>query len=221
MFAPHLRTLLIAALCLANAGRAQQVAYQPATPKVTFAPKDDDGFYKAKPISFTAIGYLAPLNEKDIVIGGTSTVFKRFGSFLAYKMGIHNYSLPSGTRGEIIESNIIDAGCKFTGNYQHAVTLMLSTGLTFTIWKKMPIYVGIGATRYRYFFEYEDVFDNNTLKWNLSEKKTGFQLNYTAGFFLPLGRLLLNVGYDHNPQSVFIGVGIRAKDAYKDIDEWR
>ena len=215
-----LSILLISAAIYGNAqtfGLQQQSKIQ-----YSLKTRDDDGFYKPKAISYNSIGYLAPLSANELIIGGTSTVYKRFGSFLAYKWGLKNYSLPNGERGDIIQSNVISNGGVFTGRSQHAVTLMISTGISYAIWKKMPIYIGAGFTRYRYFAEYLDPRYAMAPRWTRDDEKTGFQLNYTAGFFLPLfSRVLLNVGYDHNPQSVFIGLGIRAKDAYKDIDEWR
>lgn len=188
---------------------------------------DKERNFKPKPISYTALGYLAPLHMNDIIVGGTSSVYKRFGTFLSYKVGIKNWMMPDGTIGEFtydnVKKNVNNPPPNqwvITPNTQKAVTFMISGGLAFSIWKKMPIYIGIGATRYREFFEYIVPFDTIP-KWNVNTDKTGFQLNYTGGFMIPLfSRVILNVGYDHNPQSVFIGIGIRSKEAYDDIDEW-
>ncbi len=201
---------------------AQNLAYAPQMENKSVTKNGrDDGFYKPKPISYTALGYLAPLDEDELIIGGTSAVYKRFGTFLAYKVGLKNYTMPEGEKGDLTYLNVKDNGWTITSNSQKAVTFMLSTGLTFAIWKKMPIYVGAGFTRYRYFFEYLDPFDNNKPKWNVNSDKTGFQINYTAGFMVPLfSRVILNVGYDYNPKSIFIGIGIRGKDVYKDMDDW-
>ena len=185
----------------------------------------DEGSYKPKGISYTSIGYLIPLNKKDIVIGGTTTNYKRFGFFFSYKVGIKNWMMPEyGKKGDVVYQNTsgVDTSSpyKLTGKSQEAVTFMLSGGLTFCIWKKMPMYVGGGFTRYRPWFEYYDWTDSSN-KWNVNTKKIRYEPNFTAGFFLPLfGRLLVNVGYDSNPKSVFVGLCIRAKGAYDDIGEW-
>lgn len=209
---------LISFAVLAHAQNPLAVNYSPQTYAGSSWDKERD--FKPKPISYTALGYLAPLHMNDIVIGGTSSVYKRFGSFLSYKAGIKNWMMPEGTKGDITYKNVKDNNWIITSNTQKAVTFMLSGGLAFSIWKKMPIYIGVGATRYREFFEYIDPFDG-IAKWNVNTDKTGFQLNYTGGFMVPLfSRVILNVGYDHNPQSIFIGIGVRSKEAYDDIDEW-
>lgn len=209
---------LLATICMVHAQTPLAWQYTPQT--YTKSNWDKERDFKPKPISYTALGYLAPLHMNDIVIGGTSSVYKRFGTFLAYKAGIKNWLMPEGTKGDITYDNVVLNKWTITTNTQKAVTFMLSGGLAFSIWKKMPIYVGVGATRYREFFEYIDPFDG-VAKWNVNTDKTGFQLNYTGGFFIPLfSRIILNVGYDHNPQSVFIGIGVRSKEAYDDMDEW-
>lgn len=177
---------------------------------------------KPKPINYNTIGYLMPFEMKDLVIGGTSAVYKRFGTFLSYKVGIRNWRMPDGEAGDFTYDNVKRGNqlATLTGRSQKATTFMLSGGLVFCIWKKMPIYVGAGGTRYRVFFEYLDQIDNK-LKWNVNPYETKFYLNYSAGFIIPLfGRVIMNVGYDHNPQSLFIGLGIRGKAVYDDIDEW-
>jgi len=190
-------------------------------PEIGLSRKPSERDFRPKPISYNCIGYSHVLNEKELILGGTSAVFKRFGSFLAYKIGIKNYSLPNGEKGDLLKEHVIDNGGSFTNRTDRAVTFMLSTGITFAIWKKMPMYIGAGFTRYRYFFEYLDPWDNFKPKWNRDDDLTGFYMNYTAGFILPLGRFLLNVGYDHQPQSIFIGIGLSGKNVYKNIDEWK
>ncbi len=186
--------------------------------------------HRTKPVIYTTMGYNVQLNKPDIVIGGTTMAYKKFGTFLAYKVGIQNLMMPlNGERGihnyDNVKQNVagqqIGTARKWsiTGNEQRSATFMLSGGITIPVTKRIPVYFGAGFTRYRAMFEYTTPFDSTNL-WNVNPGRTGFEMNYTAGVGLPLGRFLINVGYDHNPQSVFIGIGIGGKYVYEDVDEW-
>ncbi len=181
--------------------------------------------HRTKPVFYNTLGYCYQLDKNDLVVGGTSLVYKKFGTFLAYKVGVRNWLLPeNGEAGPVTYENVVknsqtSSKWGFTGNEQRAVTFMISGGLTIPITKKIPLYFGAGGTRYRAFFEYFTPFDSTTL-WNINKNRTGFELNYTAGMMIPLGRFLINVGYDHNPRSIFIGIGIGGRYVYEDVDEW-
>jgi hypothetical protein len=213
--------LIVCLLLVATPANAQlfagNILSQPADYKTAFHQSNE-----VKPINYNSLGALIPLHADDIIIGGTSVVFKRLGTFLTYKVGVKNWMMPEhGELGNFTKKNVVSNGWTITGNRQEAVTLMLSGGLSFAIFKKAPFYVGAGFTRYRPFFEYIDPMANKP-KWNVDTEQVRFELNYSAGMFIPIvGRLLLNVGYDHNPQSVFVGLSLRGIYAYEDIDEWR
>ena len=185
---------------------------------------------RTKPVVYSTMGYSAQLNKNDIVIGGTTLAYKKFGSFLSYKVGIQNIMMPvNGIRGihnyENVKQNAASQQGNtarkwgITGDEQRSATFMLSGGLTIPVTKRIPVYFGAGFTRYRAMFEYTTPFDSTSL-WNVNPDRTNIELNYTAGMIIPLGRFLINVGYDHNPQSIFIGIGISGKYVYEDADEW-
>lgn len=176
---------------------------------------------RLKPASYSALGYNIPLGAKDIVIGGTTTVYKKFGTFLSYKMGIQNLMMPTkGERGEAFYANVVQNGWTITGNTEESVRFSACGGLTVALAKKVPLYFGAGVTSYKAFFEYIDPLDNKP-KWNENPNRTRIEPNFCAGIFVPLfGRVIMNVGYEHNPQVVFVGLGIRALDAFEDADEW-
>jgi hypothetical protein len=178
--------------------------------------------HKLKPASYTALGYNIPLGDKDLVIGGTTTVYKKFGTFISYKVGIQNIMMPTkGERGEYFYDNVKQNGWTITGNTEQSVAWTFCGGLSVALAKKVPLYIGAGATRYREFFEYLDPNDNNKPKWNVNPDRTRIEPNFCAGIFVPLfGRVIMNVGYEHNPQIVFVGLGIRGLYTFEDADEW-
>lgn len=176
---------------------------------------------KTKPASYSSLGYNIPLGSKDIIIGGTTTVYKKFGTFIGYNVGIQNFLMPTqGERGQFAYKNVVENGWTLTGRTEQSAAFMFNGGLSVAITRKMPIYVGVGVTRYREFFEYIDPMDNLP-KWNVNETRTRQEINYVAGTFIPLfSRLVLNVGYNHNPQCVFVGLCISGAFNFEDADEW-
>jgi hypothetical protein len=176
---------------------------------------------KLKPASYSVLGYNIPLGAKDIVIGGTTTVYKKFGTFISYKMGIQNILMPNnGERGQAFHENVVKNGWTITGNTEQSVTFTACGGLAVALGKRVPLYFGAGVTRFREFFEYIDPTDSKP-KWNVNPNRTRIEPNYCAGIFVPLfGRVIMNVGYEHNPQVVFVGLGIRGLYTFEDADEW-
>jgi hypothetical protein len=176
---------------------------------------------KTKPASYNSLGYNIPFGAKDIIVGGTSSVYKKFGTFISYNVGIQNFMMPTqGEKGEFSFDNVIENGWTITGNTEQSVAFMFNGGMAVALTRKIPLYFGAGITRYREFFEYIDPFDNKT-KWNVNESRTRIEVNYSAGIFLPLfSRLVLNVGYNHNPQCVFVGLAISGIYNYEDANDW-
>jgi hypothetical protein len=187
----------------------------------TFSENQTSKKIKTKPASYNSLGYNIPLGAKDIIVGGTSSVYKKFGTFISYNMGIQNFMMPTqGEKGEFSFDNVVKNGWTITGNTEQSVAFMFNGGLAVALTRKIPLYFGAGITRYREFFEYLDPIDNKT-KWNVNDSRTRIEINYSAGAFLPLfSRLVLNVGYNHNPQCVFVGLAISGIYNYEDADDW-
>lgn len=177
---------------------------------------------KTKAASYSSLGYNIPLGDKDIIIGGTTTVYKKFGMFIGYNVGIQNFMMPTqGDRGQFTYDNVLKNGWTTTGRTEQSTAFMFNGGLTVALARRWPIYFGAGVTRKREFFEYLDPTDNLNPKWNVNENRTRQEINYVAGTFIPLfGRLVLNVGYNHNPQTVFVGLCISGQTNFEDADEW-
>jgi hypothetical protein len=214
--------LLLLTVCF-HLSEAQELAYS-LVPEQPAKKQEINQFterHKTKPASYSSLGYSFPLGQKDIIIGGATTVYKKFGTFISYKVGIQNFLMPTnGEKGEFTYENVQKNNWTVTGNTEQSTAFTFCGGLAVALTRKIPLYFGVGATRYREFFEYIDPADNKP-KWNVNENRTRLELNYTAGIFVPLfSRLILNVSYDHNPQIVFVGLAIRGLYTYEDADEW-
>lgn len=176
---------------------------------------------KTKAAGYTSIGYHFPTGAKDIIVGGNTMAYRKFGTFIGYNVGIQNFLMPTnGDKGDYNYKHVVDNGWTITGRTEQSVAFIFNGGLTVALAKRIPLYLGAGVTRYREFFEYIDPVDNKP-KWNANENRTRLEVNYTAGIFFPiLNRLTLNVGYNHNPQTVFVGIAISSHDNFVDADEW-
>jgi hypothetical protein len=177
--------------------------------------------HKSKPIKYNSLGYQIPIDvNKDIIIGGSSLAYKRWGFCVTYRIGIKNFMMPDGESGSFTYDNVVNNKWQITGNTQRAVVGMMGGCLVLPITKKWPIYVGPGGTFYRQFFQYIDPFDKKP-KWNDNPNYEGLQWNYTIGTVIPISsRILLNVEYNNNPQCIFVGIVITERFCYEDIDEW-
>jgi hypothetical protein len=71
-------------------------------------------------------------------------------------------------------------------------------------------------------FWYTNEFINSYLNnRDKLDRKLEFKLNFGFGIFVPVfKRVVLNVGYDHRPQSVFVGIAISGPFNYEDLDMW-
>lgn len=177
---------------------------------------------KTKSAKYNSLGYNFNTGPKDIVVGGTSVSYRRFGSFVNYKVGIQNFMMPTqGERGTYTYNNVKENNWTMTGNTEQSVSFMVGIGLTVAITRRIPLYVGPSIIRTRQFFEYLDPNDGNKAKWNVNETKTEFKPSFTAGVFVPLfNRVVLNLGYDHDPQFIFVGLCISGIYNFEDADEW-
>lgn len=215
--------LLFMSTLVLLAAKAQNFAAldHSAGPENSYHTLKKENVHKLKPASYTALGYNIPLGDKDIVIGGTTTVYKKFGTFISYKVGIQNIMMPNkGERGDFFYDNVKQNGWTITSNTEQSVAWTFCGGMTVALRKRVPLYFGAGATRYREFFEYIDPTDNKP-KWNVNPNRTRIEPNFCAGLFVPLfGRVIMNVGYEHNPQVIFVGLGIRGLYTFEDADEW-
>ena len=81
---------------------------------------------KTKPIKYNSLGYQIPINtNKDIVLGGMSLAYKRFGFCVTYRIGIKNFMMPDGERGFFTYDNVVKDSFTITGNTQRSVVGMM------------------------------------------------------------------------------------------------
>lgn len=200
-------------------GNAQLAFNSPPSAQTISATKEK---HRSKPVQYNSLGYNVIIDPKnnDIIIGGTSVSYKRWGLALTYKLGVRNLMLPEGDRGEATYDNVVHNKWTITGNIQRASVFMAGGVIVIPITKRLPFYFGAGTNYSREFFEYVDPFEKSR-KWNVNPNHSDFEMNYSGGVIIPvIGRFLLNLQYDHNPQSVFVGIVIRNRFCYEDIDEW-
>jgi hypothetical protein len=211
--------LLLLSVWLPQISRAQILASN--SPGLTQPTLMQQTTARTKAASYTSLGYKIPLGDKDIIVGGNTMVYRKFGVFIGYNVGIQNFLMPTkGERGEFKYENVAKNGWTITGNTEQSTAFIFNGGLTVALARRLPLYFGAGVTRYREFFEYIDPTDNKP-KWNVNDGRTRMELNYTAGLFIPLfGRLVMNVGYNHNPQTVFVGLAISSPTNFEDADDW-
>jgi opacity protein-like surface antigen len=217
-----MKLAFVTLLCLASIPQQSKAQLFAANaPSGNFHIQQEQKTHRTKAASYTSIGYHIPTGAKDIIIGGNTTVYRKFGTFIGYNVGIQNFLMPTnGERGEFAYDEVEKNGWTITGKTEQSVAFIFNGGLTVALAKRIPLYLGAGVTRYREFFEYMDPADN-VAKWNVNEHRTRLEINYTAGIFLPiLRRLTLNVGYNHNPQTVFVGLAISSPTNFEDADDW-
>ncbi len=159
-----------------------------------------------------------PWNNK--MVGGNHVYYRRFGYGISWRLGIKNYEEAKDPIGEILYENAA-AQNLFTGKFHN--TYSYSANFTFVthITKKIPFYIGLGLTRQKQKVEIFKPWNPAEKEWIINPDEVKFLPNFTAGFMIPLyRRLIFNMGYDHMPQCVFVGLTICGPYNFEDIDMW-
>jgi hypothetical protein len=174
---------------------------------------------KPRPIRYNAFGVSDPTNQ--IMIGGNHVSFRKMGFGLSWRAGAKFIDESYSKSGDVAYTNISNASAspyKFTGNKSLSYAYTVMPGFAFAVTKKIPFFLGAGIIRQRQLEEYEGLSGKG---WSMNPDETKFNFNFTAQTFIPLGNtVVLNFGYDHLPQSIFIGITISHKYNFIDIDEW-
>jgi hypothetical protein len=175
---------------------------------------------KGKAVNYNALG-MGILPSTELMVGGNHVNYRRHGFGISWRVGVQaildvKKLNISGISLENAEKNNWLTGSSTT-NYAYSINFNYVKSLT----KKIPLYVGMGLTRIRQFDEVNAYGNPETKEWILNDKKTRFDLNFTAGVFVPVtSRFILNFGYDHNPQTLFLGISIASPYNWEDIDMW-
>lgn len=170
---------------------------------------------KPRPIRYNAFGVSDPTNQ--IMIGGNHVSFRKMGFGLSWRAGAKFIDESYNKSGDVIYDNA-KSNNWLTGKKSLSYAYTVMPGFAFAVTKKIPLFLGAGIIRQRQIEEYDGIPGKG---WSMNPDETKFNFNFTAQTFIPLGNfLVINVGYDHLPQSVFVGIAISHKYNFIDIDEW-
>ncbi len=179
-------------------------------------PKEDKG----KPVKYNAFG-MGVLPHERLMAGGNHVSYRKFGFGISWRLGIENFLHNKETFSEVIFDTAASNNW-LTGKTENYYSFGANFNFVFAITKKIPAYVGIGTVKRRQFAELQTPFTKpGETEWVMNTKENKFLLNFGAGVFIPIaGRLVLNLGYDHLPQTLFVGIAISGPFNYEDLDMW-
>lgn len=170
-------------------------------------------------INYNAFGMQA-LPYEQLMVGGNHIFHKNLGFALSYRFGIKDFLSPKedGTPGKQEDFQTVVDKNLFTEKYSKTYSFFIVPSLAVAIRPKWPIYGGIGITRKRIYREYLEMGTGEKF-WIEDKREDEILPTFTVGTFIPItGRLMLNVAYDHLPQSVFIGFAIRSWDSWNEFN---
>lgn len=175
---------------------------------------------KGKAVFYNSLG-MGVLPSEHLMIGGNHISYRKFGFGLSWRVGLQSIL---ETREKNFSSVLYENAQKngwFTGEVSKNYVYNGCLNFVIPITKKIPFYAGAGFTRIRQFDAIHPLGDPTVTEWIVNENETKFDLNFNAGVFVPLtSRVILNVGYDHLPQTVFVGICIASPYVWEDIDMW-
>ncbi|MBC7382416.1 MAG: hypothetical protein H7296_05395 [Bacteroidia bacterium] len=191
--------------------------------KIEIIPKKT-GKEKGKPVRYNSFGMgLMPLANK--MAGGNHISYRKYGFGLSWRFGIRNYEVSKS----IFQDNELSLNYDtvqlqgwLTGSTNTTYSFSFTANFVFHLTKKIPLYIGAGVTRQRQYAEAQPpFFVPGKTEWILNPNQIKFVPNFTAGIFIPLfSRIVLNIGYDYMPQTVFVGIAISGPYNYEDLDMW-
>jgi hypothetical protein len=175
---------------------------------------------KGKAVLYNSLG-MGVLPHDALMAGGNHVSYRKYGFGISWRVGVKSIL---DTREKLFSSVTFENASNnkwFTGEVSRNYVYNGCLNFVLPITKKIPFYVGAGVTRIRQFDAIHPLGDPTATEWIVNEDETKFDLNLTAGVFVPIsGRFLLNVGYDHLPQTVFVGICITGPYVYEDLDMW-
>ncbi len=175
---------------------------------------------KGKSVKYDAFGF-GVFPTEHLMCGANHVSYRKFGFGISWRVGIQNLLINREGFSEIIFDTAKNNGW-LTGNTKTSYSFGANMNFVFAITKKIPGYVGIGAVRQRVFSELQTPFANpGETEWQIDPHNTKFVMNFGTGVFIPIAnRVILNLAYDHKPQTFFVGIAISGPYNYEDIDMW-
>jgi hypothetical protein len=177
---------------------------------------------KLRKVKYNAFG-VGVLPHEHLMAGGNHVLYKKHGFGLSWRVGIGNIINKPGTAAEYPFDTAVVKGW-LTGNTKPFFNYSTCLNYVLPITKKWPVYFGAGVTRkglYAESVETNPLGEKLDPVWHNVNRELGFKFTFTAGTFIPItNRIILNIAYDHLPQTVFIGLAISHPFNYEDIDLW-
>jgi hypothetical protein len=175
---------------------------------------------RGKPVKYNSLG-MGAYPYEQLMVGGNYINYRKFGYGVSWRVGINNILLSKRGFSEIIYDTAAKKGF-LTGKKDISYSFSANLNFAVALTKKIPLYFGLGIVEVRHHEEIQSPFKTpGETEWQLNPHTTGFKLNFGAGVFIPLfNRVVLNLGYDHLPQTVFVGIAISSPYNYEDIDMW-
>lgn len=186
----------------------------------SFHPKMAMATSKGKPVKYNGFG-IGAIPSEHLMFGGNHISYRKFGFGISWRAGIRNYMINKEGFGDVNIDTAIANGW-LTGNFKSSYSYSGCLNFVIPITKKIPLYLGAGAVRHRIISEVSaPYFAPGQTEWLLNTEKTQFEFTFNAGVFIPVyNRFVLNIGYDHLPQTFFLGFTIQDPFNYEDIDMW-
>ncbi|OYU95244.1 MAG: hypothetical protein CFE21_13155 [Bacteroidetes bacterium B1(2017)] len=175
---------------------------------------------KGKPVIYNAFG-MGVLPYQNLMIGGNHISYRKIGFGVSWRMGIENFN---NTRKGFSGVDYDTASNKgwFTRKSKNYYSFAGTFNVVVPITQKIPFYLGVGVVRQRNFREIQTPFAQpGETEWVFNPYDTKFKFNFTAGVFIPIvNQVVLNIAYDHLPQTIFVGIAISGPFNYEDLDMW-
>ena len=176
---------------------------------------------KGKPVIYNSLG-VGVFPADKLIVGGNHVGYRRHGFGISWRADLP--TIREGFSGNKSDLDIALARRNNwqTGKQKEFYLLNLNLNYVIPITQKIPFYIGMGIANRVIITEFQPIYlpPGETI-WLDEKDYQKFKLNFGFGIFVPVfKRVVLNVGYDHRPQSVFVGIAISGPFNYEDLDLW-
>lgn len=176
---------------------------------------------KGKPVIYNSLG-IGVFPTDKLIVGGNLVSYRRHGFGISWRADIpfirHGFS---GSESDI-EKSLSGRKSWINNNQKEVYLFNVNLNYVIPITQKIPFYIGLGVANRVVFSEINPPYlpPGETI-WVNKNNYQNFKLNVGCGIFIPIyERVILNVGYDHRPQTVFVGIAISGPFNYEDLDLW-
>jgi hypothetical protein len=176
---------------------------------------------KGKPVRYNGVG-LDVMQVNKLIVGGNHIAFRKTGFGISWRVNFTDVS--EGFKGQNHEISIENAYQNNwqTGKQKEIYLGNINLNYAIAISKKIPFYFGVGVANRIILSEFQPpILGQNEKIWIEEKSYQNIKLNVGCGIFVPLyNSVILNVGYDYRPQTLFVGIAISGPFNYEDLDMW-